>query len=136
MHLIANAVEATKEEGKITIRTFVDQNQAVIRIADTGVGIHPERMDRLFEPNFKTQGARVKTSLGLFISYQVMRKHEGRIEAESRVGCGSTFSVFLPLEPKRLGGRSHLAQTVSRTGILQQFTTHLANSEARVAAAG
>ena len=52
--------KATKGEGKITIRTFVDQNQAVIRIADTGVGIPPERMDRLFEPNFKTEGARVK----------------------------------------------------------------------------
>ena len=136
MHLIGNAIEATKGEGKITIRTFVDQNQAVIRIADTGVGIPPERMDRLFEPNFKTEGARVKTSLGLFISYQVVRKHEGRIEVESRVGGGSTFTVFLPLKPKRLGGRSHPAQTVSRTGISQQFATHLANSEPHIAAAG
>ncbi len=136
MHLIANAVEATKEEGKITIRTFADQNQAVIRIADTGGGIPLEKMDRLFEPNFKTEGTRVRTSLGLFISHQVVTKHEGRIEVESQVGRGSTFTVFLPLEPKRLGGRSHPAQTVSRTGILQQFTTHLANSEARVAAAG
>ena len=136
MHLIGNAVEATKGEGEITIRTFVDQNQAVIRIADTGVGIPPERMDRLFEPNFKTEGARVKTSLGLFISYQVVRKHEGRIEVESRVGGGSTFTIFLPLEPKRLGRQSQPAQTAGRTGILHQFTTHLANSEAQIAAAG
>ena len=136
MHLTVNAVEAIEGEGTITIQTFVDQDQAVIRIADTGRGIQPKRMDRLFEPNFKTEGARVRTSLGLFISHQVVTKHEGRIEVESQVGEGSTFTVFLPLEPKRLGERSHPAQTVSRTGILQQFTTHLANSEARVAAAG
>ena len=105
MHLTANAVEAIKGEGKIAIRTFVDQDQAVIRIADTGVGIPPERMDRLFEPNFKTEGARVKTSLGLFISYQVVTKHEGRIEVDSRVGGGSTFTVFLPLEAKTLRGQ-------------------------------
>ena len=105
MHLIGNAIEAIKGEGEIAIRTFVDQDQAVVRIADTGVGIPPERMDRLFEPNFKTEGTRVRTSLGLFISYQVVRKHEGRIEVESRVGEGSTFTVFLPLEPKRLKSR-------------------------------
>ena len=120
MHLIGNAVEATKGEGKITIRTFVDQNQAVIRIADTGVGIPPERMDRLFEPNFKTEGARVKTSLGLFISYQVVRKHEGRIEVESRVGGGSTFTVFLPLEAKTLRGQKIRRPPESNSHLLKE----------------
>ena len=122
MHLIGNAIEAINKEGKITLRTFVDQDQAVIRIADTGVGIPLERMDRLFEPNFKTEGARVRTSLGLFISYQVMRKHEGHIEVESWVGEGSTFTVSLPLAPNRLGGQIHLAQTVGQTGILREST--------------
>ena len=123
MHLIGNAIEAIKGEGKIAIRTFVDQDQAVVRIADTGVGIPPERMDRLFEPNFKTEGVRVRTSLGLFISYQVVKGHEGRIAFESRVGEGSTFTVFLPLEPKRLVGRAkrtsrslRLVPTPSATG--------------------
>ncbi len=87
------------------------------------MGIPPEKMARLFEPNFKTEGARVRTSLGLFISYQVVMKHEGRIEVESWVGEGSTFTVSLPLAPNRLGGQIHLAQTVGRSGILRESTT-------------
>lgn len=96
MHLLTNAVEAIRGKGTIRIRTFVKEENVHVEIADTGIGILPDQKEGIFEPNFKKDGPRVRTGLGLFISYNIVQNHKGHIEVESDVGKGSTFTVILP----------------------------------------
>lgn len=98
MHLLTNAAHAIQGSGRITIQTFVDQDQVNIRISDSGIGISPEQQRQLFDPGFKTAGPRVKAGLGLFTSYSIIQKHHGQITVESEVNQGSTFTVSLPLD--------------------------------------
>ncbi len=98
MHLLTNAVEAIRGKGVISIRTFVQDENVHVQITDTGVGILPDQKEGIFEPNFRKDGPRVKTGLGLFISYNIVQSHKGHIEVESEVGKGSTFTVILPMD--------------------------------------
>jgi len=67
-----------------------------ISVEDTGLGIPAELMDRLFEPFFTTKGEQGGTGLGLAVVYGIVQNHEGFIDAQSREGAGSTFTVYLP----------------------------------------
>ena len=96
MTLLSNAVEAIEGDGEITIRTYLEDDQANIQLTDTGRGIPQEILGRIFDPGFTTRGVGVGTGLGLSICYQIMQMHQGRIEVTSRVGQGSTFTVTLP----------------------------------------
>ena len=71
---------------------------AEVSITDTGPGISPERLEKIFEPLFTTkiQG----TGLGLAVCQQVLAKHNGSLEVHSELGVGTTFTVSLPLIPK------------------------------------
>ena len=100
MHLLTNAAQAVKEKGTITIRTCVKNGDVHIQIVDTGIGISQEKIKRLFDPDFTREGSRVKAGLGLFTSYNIIRKHGGGIKVESEVGKGSTFTVILPTDLK------------------------------------
>jgi signal transduction histidine kinase len=97
MILIANAVEAIESEGEIKIQTSTEDRNAIIKITDTGRGIPPELQRRVFDPGFTTKGVGVGTGLGLSICYQIVTEHRGRIEVDSQVGSGSSFTVTLPL---------------------------------------
>lgn len=114
MHLLMNAAEAIRGKGSITIRTFVKDENVVLEIADTGIGILPDQKEKIFEPNFRKTGSRVKTGLGLFTSYNIVQHHQGHIEVESEVGKGSTFRVILSkdLDKKELlkGGGEAIGQ--------------------------
>ncbi|UCH84317.1 MAG: carboxymuconolactone decarboxylase family protein [Candidatus Latescibacterota bacterium] len=110
MNLLTNADEAIKTTGTITIRTFERNGNAHIQIIDTGVGITPGRLERLFDPGFVRKGARMKAGLGLFTSASIVQKHQGRIEVDSKVGQGSTFTVILPVE----GGQPESDEQPSR----------------------
>jgi signal transduction histidine kinase len=99
MNLIVNAAQAIKESGVITIRTGVDNGWVRVSIADTGAGIAPENLSRIFEPFFTTKPVGQGTGLGLSLSYNIVNKHGGRIEVESEMGKGTTFTVYLPVEP-------------------------------------
>jgi len=101
MNLLLNAVNAIKGKGTITIRTIVAEDGVHVEITDDGVGIPPDRMQNLFEPDFAAKGPRVKAGLGLFTSYQIMQKHRGEIRVASTPGQGSTFTVVLPVEASR-----------------------------------
>jgi len=85
-------------EGSLTIRTSLhkDQNHITIEFSDTGPGIEPENLKRLFEPFFSTKEVGKGTGLGLSISYSIIQKHNGTIDVHSQTGKGSTFTVILP----------------------------------------
>ncbi len=96
MNLLVNAAQALEEHGKITIRTGFDASQIWVEVQDTGRGIKPENMIRVFDPFFTTKPVGKGTGLGLSLSYGIVKKHDGRIEVQSELGKGTTFTVFLP----------------------------------------
>ena len=98
MNVLANAVQSVKGRGEIRVRTYRAGERAMAEIADTGVGIPPENLGRIFDPGFTTKGVKVGTGLGLSICYQIIREHEGKIEVNSRVGAGTTVTISLPIE--------------------------------------
>ncbi len=97
-NIIANAGEASGPNGKVMVVSDEDSSGSFtqVRIMDTGPGIEPENMDRIFEPFFTTKGPGKGTGLGLSISLGIVQKHSGTIEIDSKVGRGTTVSVFIP----------------------------------------
>lgn len=99
INLIVNAINYTPENGTITIRLEKNNHDALLHIQDTGIGIAPENMGRIFEPFFRASEGTVRgTGLGLNISREIVRLHGGDITVHSKVGQGSTFVVRLPLK--------------------------------------
>ncbi len=98
MNLLVNAAQAIPDEGTIRIRTRNEEDGVVVSVEDTGVGIPPQNLERLFEPGFTTKGSRVGMGIGLLISREIVSRHGGRIDVTSTPGSGSTFSVHLPRE--------------------------------------
>jgi signal transduction histidine kinase len=96
MNLLTKSAQTIGAQGKITIRTYVDKGELHIQIADTGSGISRERLKGLFDPGFRKKGSTIKADLGLFSSYNIVKKHKGRINVESELGKGSSFTVVLP----------------------------------------
>ena len=99
INLIVNAVQAMPGGGNITFSTFVENNQLKISVTDTGCGIPPENMSKIFTPFFSTKKDVKGVGLGLPVSYGIIQRHHGKIEVESKVGEGSTFTVCLPIRP-------------------------------------
>jgi signal transduction histidine kinase len=98
INIVNNALHAMPEGGKLRIRVDrMREKELVVKISDTGNGIAPEHLDKIFEPFYSTKNSGDGTGLGLSISYRIVRNHGGRIEVESKVGEGSTFSVVLPV---------------------------------------
>lgn len=97
MNLIMNATQAVDPtSGKISVRTFSEDQRVVIQIEDNGCGISEENQAKLFTPFFTTKPVGEGTGLGLSISYGIVRDHNGRIDVTSIEGRGSTFSIRLP----------------------------------------
>jgi signal transduction histidine kinase len=101
MTLLVNAEQAIKDDGDIAIETAAEGEWALIRISDTGVGIPPEHIQRIFDPGFTTKGVGVGTGLGLPICYQIIEEHQGSIEVVSQLGKGSTFTIKIPIRGDR-----------------------------------
>ncbi|MEZ4388107.1 MAG: ATP-binding protein [Candidatus Krumholzibacteriia bacterium] len=97
MNLLVNAAHAIEEKGTVTIRTSVSEDQVVLQVADTGCGIPPEALGKLFDPFYTTKEPGKGTGLGLYICHSIMEEHGGSIEVDSTVGLGTTFTVRLPL---------------------------------------
>lgn len=96
MNLIVNAAQAIRGEGSITITTSSEGGHITIRIADTGTGIPPENMQKIFDPGFTTKQQGIGSGLGLSISYNIVQKHQGKIKVRSEPGDGSEFTIVLP----------------------------------------
>ncbi len=98
MNIFMNAVQAIEKAGQITIKSHLRSGEVVVTVSDSGRGIPPDNMDKIFDPGFTTGGVGVGTGLGLSISYNIIQKHHGEIKVESEVGKGSTFTVILPMD--------------------------------------
>jgi len=96
LNLITNAVHATGDGGRITVALDSLQSGVSIQIRDTGEGIPPAHMRKIFEPFFTTKCPGKGTGLGLFVTRGIVDRLGGSIEAESRPGEGSVFTVTLP----------------------------------------
>jgi two-component system NtrC family sensor kinase len=98
VNIIMNAVDAMEGGGTLTITTQSSSNASSLEVSfrDTGCGIAPDALDRIFEPFYTTKAVGHGTGLGLSISYGIVEKHGGTIRVHSRVGEGSTFVVVLP----------------------------------------
>jgi signal transduction histidine kinase len=95
LNIILNAAQAMEGNGKLTIATVTDKKQIKVKITDTGPGIPPEVMGKLFSPFFTTKEK--GTGLGLAISYGIVERHQGKIDVETDLGKGSTFIITLPV---------------------------------------
>lgn len=96
MNLLKNAAEAIEGAGKITIRSFATNGTVHVQMEDTGVGLAPEQIQRIFDPGIKRKGTRVRAGWGLFASYKIVEKHNGEIKIQSEPGRGTTVTVALP----------------------------------------
>lgn len=98
MNLLVNAGHAIESEGLIRIKTWQEGDRVCVSVSDNGHGIEPENLEKLFEPFFTTKPIGKGTGLGLALSYGIIEKHQGKMEVESTVGEGTTFTVSLPLQ--------------------------------------
>ncbi len=98
-NLILNAIQAMVGGGKLSIRTAPVNGEVVLQVRDTGCGILPENMGKLFTPFFTTKREVKGVGLGLAVSYGIVQRHKGKIEVQSKVGEGTTFTVRLPRGP-------------------------------------
>jgi signal transduction histidine kinase len=106
-NLLSNAFKFTPRQGTIVVKAHrgmrQDDSMVIIEVCDTGVGIPPEKLPRVFEKFYQVendaQPLSVGSGLGLAISKEIVEAHGGTISAESKVGRGTTFRVFLPATP-------------------------------------
>jgi signal transduction histidine kinase len=96
-NLALNAYQAMPAGGRLSISAHPEGEFVAIAVTDTGVGIPPENMPKLFEPLFTTKAKGI--GLGLVVCRKLVEANRGRIEVQSQVGVGTTFSLFLPVKP-------------------------------------
>lgn len=101
MNLILNARDAMQGGGKLTIHTRQVETSLVVDFKDTGCGIEPEDIVRIYDPFFTTKEVGQGTGLGLALSYGIIQEHGGRIFVESRPGEGAHFTIKLPTAQSR-----------------------------------
>jgi PAS domain S-box-containing protein len=148
MNLVVNARDALPDGGNIKIfaeNKFIDEaytrmnidakvgHYIVITVADNGIGIPPEILDRIFEPFFTTKGVNAGTGLGLSTALGIIRSHDGFIKVSTNVGRGSKFNLFLPAvqatqafkieELDLLPGQGELILVVDDEAKIREITT-------------
>ncbi|HVH42002.1 MAG TPA: HAMP domain-containing sensor histidine kinase [Labilithrix sp.] len=108
-NLVMNGIHAMPNGGALTIKVSEDdaaperapelvQRCAIVEVADTGTGITPENLERIFEPFFTTKAVGEGTGLGLSVTHGIVEDHGGWMKAESQVGRGTRFRLYLPVE--------------------------------------
>lgn len=109
-NLVGNAIKYTPAGGKVTVRPEVVRQQVQIEIADTGIGIKRDELERVFDRFYRAKDERVAkitgTGLGLTLAREVARLHGGDVTAESQINQGSTFTLALPLPVGSGGGEA------------------------------
>ena len=90
-------MDAIGKDGNIEVRTGMEGEQIEISIRDDGPGIPEEQQKKVFDPFYTTKDPGKGTGLGLWVSYDILKKMGGRIGIESNMGEGTTFTVYLPV---------------------------------------
>jgi len=101
LNLLSNAIKYNRPGGNITLTCRVEDNDLVITVSDTGVGIKEEDLGRLFDKFYRVRSIENVirgTGLGLAISKRIVEAHGGRVKVKSQIGVGSSFSIYLPLK--------------------------------------
>jgi signal transduction histidine kinase len=102
LNLLSNALKFTRKGGRVEVRVEREESQVRISVSDTGVGIAPEDVARLFDKYEQARSRATRgekgTGLGLYITRQLLELHGSEIKVESQVGKGSTFSFTLPIK--------------------------------------
>ncbi len=96
LNLLQNALKAMPEGGVLKVTGYKESNRAVIEVADTGIGIEPDKLKRIFEPFYSANDIVKSSGLGLAIVNSLVAKAKGRITVNSKVGKGSEFKIKLP----------------------------------------
>ncbi|MES1211336.1 MAG: ATP-binding protein, partial [Acidobacteriota bacterium] len=101
LNLVDNGIKYNRPDGEVLLRLSQAGEHAVLEVSDTGIGIPPESLPRLFERFYRVDKGRARddggTGLGLAIVKHVVQAHGGQVDVESRAGKGTTFRVRLPL---------------------------------------
>lgn len=99
LNLFINAIQAMLDGGSLSVRAYpsADRHWLKVEVRDTGCGIDPEHLPRIFDPFYTTKQVGRGTGLGLSVTYGIVEKHGGHIEVESVKGRGTTFTVMLPV---------------------------------------
>ena len=103
INLLLNARDSIPHGGEIRISTRNADGSITCEIADTGAGIPPESLGRIYDPFFTTKKMGKGTGLGLSVSYGIIQEHAGTIDVESKVGSGTRFTINLPFRKKGAG---------------------------------
>ncbi len=98
MNLTINAKHAMQPGGQLLVRTWQEADYIMIQFRDTGTGIPEDILKNIFDPFVSTKED--GTGLGLFVTYGIIENHNGRIEVQTKVGAGTTFTIMLPAEPQ------------------------------------
>jgi signal transduction histidine kinase len=98
--LIFNSIDTISKKGRITIKTHYPKRNDYVEVvfSDTGIGIKQEHLNRIVEPFFTTKTSGKALGLGLTLAYEVVERHRGKIELESRPGEGIAFTILLPVK--------------------------------------
>jgi signal transduction histidine kinase len=96
LNLFLNARDAMPKGGRLTVQTSAVNGAVRVEVTDTGVGIPPEHLTKIYDPFFTTKGPQKGTGLGLAVSYGIIREHAGSIAVDSHPGRGASFRLEFP----------------------------------------
>jgi signal transduction histidine kinase len=122
LNLLSNSIKYNRPNGTVMLRSEVKENELVIYIQDTGVGIPDESLPHLFEKFYRVREHESRasgTGLGLSICKQIVHGHGGRIEVKSKIGVGTVFMIFLPRTGSQTQQRAEnpvIKETPKKTG--------------------
>jgi signal transduction histidine kinase len=135
LNLTNNAIKATQAGGKVTVTLRSSNNQAIVRVIDTGIGIAPADQQRIFDRFYRVERSRTRsrlygggTGLGLAIALTIIRAHKGSIELESELNKGSTFTVRIPITEKVSTKNSATSKNSGSQESAEPFETAAASS--------
>jgi two-component system NtrC family sensor kinase len=106
VNLLVNAIQAMPGGGVVVLEAYTEKGYVVWAVADQGVGMGPETIERIFEPFFTTKGVGEGTGLGLSVVHGIVTAHGGHMQVQSEPGKGSRFEAHLPIAGSSVAGKA------------------------------
>ncbi len=102
INLLSNAIKYSPEADKVLVHISEEENEIKVTVKDEGIGLSKHNIDKIFERYYRVEGGSINfqgLGIGLYISYEIVQRHNGKFWVESELGKGSNFSFTLPLSP-------------------------------------